>query len=90
MPRLFKIKVSASLQDDWLISRVLDFKEDLHREFLRGGQATVVDPSAVDRALVPLNIVVASKRALGSVFAFITKPIQRHDVAAAIRVSRVS
>ena len=90
MAHTINIEINASLQDSWLIHCILNFKEELHREFLRSGHATIADPTVVDHALSPLSIIVASKRSLGSVSAMIAKALKHYEVAAAIRVSRAS
>ena len=41
MAHIFDITVSASLADGDLITRILDFKEDLHRECFRGNEVSV-------------------------------------------------
>jgi len=43
MAYVFDITVTASLEDSALISRILDFKEDLHRECFRSDDVTVSD-----------------------------------------------
>ena len=90
MAHTISIEIDASLQDSWLVHRILNFKEELHREFLRSGHATITDPAAVDRALSPLSIVVASKRSLGSVSVIITKALKHYEVSDAVHVSRAS
>ncbi len=90
MSRTINIEINASLQDSWLIHCILNFKDELHREFLRSGHATIADPAAVDRALSPLRINIASKRSLASVSAIISKALKRYEVADAVRVSRAS
>ena len=88
MAHTIHIEINASLQDSWLVHRVLSFKEEIHREFLRSGHAAITDPTAVDRALSSLGITVASKRSLGSVSAIITKALKHYEVGDAVRVSR--
>ena len=89
MAYTINIEIEAALQDSWLVHRLLNFKEDLHREFVRNGQAVIADIGAIDRALDPLTITIASKRSLSSVTAFISKSLLRHDVAEAVRMTRV-
>ena len=87
MAHTINIEINASLQDSWLIHCILNFKEEIHRELLRNGHAVITDPAAVDRALSPLSITVASKRACSNVSAIITKALKRHEVADAVRVT---
>ncbi len=84
-----QIGVDASLQDSWLIHRILNFKEELNREFIRSGIATISDAGAVDRALDSLTITIPSKRSLSSVSKCIDKALLRHEVAQSIRVQRL-
>ena len=90
MARTIRIDFDACPQDGWLVTRVLNFKEEVYRELRRGGHATAVDPSAVDQGLSSLVLTVASKRSLGSVSAAIASALSRHDVAGAVHVSRAS
>jgi hypothetical protein len=90
MAHVINIEINASLQDSWLIHCILNFKEEIHRELLRSGHGTITDPTAVDRALLPLSITVASKRSLGSVFTIITNALKHYELSDAVRVSRGS
>jgi hypothetical protein len=84
----FDITVSASLTESDLISRILHFKEDLHRECIQGKYATISDSAAVDRALAPLSITVHSKRDLGRFTKLMNKSLERHDVGTAVHISK--
>jgi hypothetical protein len=46
MAYVFDLTVSASLSDGDIIRRILDFKEDLHRECFRNDDVSVSDPIA--------------------------------------------
>ena len=89
MAYMIQIEVRASLQDSGLIHRVLHFKEELQREFVRSGAATIEDAGAVDRALEPLTIVIPSKRFLSTVSKCIDEALLRYNVSESIRVERV-
>ena len=84
------IEVDATLQDTGLVARIFDFKEDVYRECLRSGGATIGDVGAVDRALEPLTLTVHSKRFLGPISASIKKALERNGVAPNIRVTRLT
>jgi hypothetical protein len=88
MSRMIQIEVNASLEDSGLIHRILNFKEDLYRDCLREGTATIADTGAVDRALDPLTIEVSSKRTLASVSKSIERALLRHQVAGNVKVQR--
>lgn len=84
----FDITVSAALEDSDLVHRVLNFKEDLHRECYQDRDITVSDPSAVDAALMPVSFSVASKAALARFTKAIKKSIARHGVGSVVQVTR--
>jgi hypothetical protein len=88
MAYILDITVSASLADSDLISRILDFKEDLHRECFRGEDVSVSDPKAVDSALMPLSFSVSSKPGLSRFTKLIKKSLRHHRVEFAVQVSR--
>jgi hypothetical protein len=88
MAYIFDIAVSASLKDGDLISRILNFKEDLHRECFRGDDVSVSDPKAVDSALMPLSFSVRSKAGLSRFTKVVKKSLALHRVENAVRVSR--
>ena len=88
MAYIFDITVSASLADGELITRILDFKEDLHRECFHGDDVSVSDPKAVDSALMPLSFSVNSKAGLARFTKLIKKSLALHSVARAVRVTR--
>lgn len=90
MSYAIRIEVQASLQDSWLIHRILNFKEDLQREFLRSGAASITDPQAVDRALDPLTIAISSKRSLAAVSKCIEKALLQHDISGSVHVRRLT
>jgi hypothetical protein len=90
MAHVIRIEVDASLRDSSLIHRILNFKEDLDREFCRTEISTISDRGAVDRALEPLTITGPSKRQLALVSGFIEKALKRNNVADNVRVHRVS
>ena len=88
MAYIFNIEVSATLEDSHLISRILHFKEDLHRECFRAQDVSVSDPKAVDSALMPVSFSVRSKAGLSRFTKLIKKSLAHHDVASAIRITR--
>ncbi|RYD84142.1 MAG: hypothetical protein EOP84_06310 [Verrucomicrobiaceae bacterium] len=88
MAYIFNIKVSASLQDGDLLTRILDFKEDLHRQCFGTEDITVSDPKAVDSALLPLSFSVQSKAGLARFTKLIKKSAAFHRVEQAVQVSR--
>lgn len=88
MAYIFDITVSASLQDGDLISRILDFKEDLHRACFRAEDVTVSDAKAVDSALMPLSFSVHSKAGLSRFTKTIKKSLALHGVESAVKVTR--
>ena len=90
MARTINIEINAPLKDSWLIHCILNFKEEIHQEFLRSGHAMITDSTAVDRALSPLRITVASKRSLSSASTIISKALKHYGVADVVRVSRAS
>ena len=89
MAHTIQIEVHASVEDSSLIHRILHFKEDLQREFVRSGIASISDSRAVDRALEPLTISIPSKRSLASVSKCIDRALLRHEVSESIRVQRL-
>ncbi len=88
MAYVFDITVSASLKDSDLITRILDFKEDLHRECFRRDDVSVSDPKAVDSALMPLSFSVNSKAGLAHFTKLIKKSLTLHRVGEAVQVTR--
>lgn len=88
MAYIFDITVTASLEDSALISRVLDFKEDLHRECFRSDDVTVSDSRAIDSALVPLSFSVGSKAGLARFTKLLKRSLDRYDVGHVVKVAR--
>ncbi len=88
MTYVFDITVRASLADGDLITRILNFKEDLHRGCFRGDDVFVSDPKAVDSALMPVSFSVHSKAALARFTKLIKKSLAVHRVEEAVRVTR--
>jgi hypothetical protein len=88
MAYIFDITISASLQDGDLITRILHFKEDLHRECFRGDEVTVLDGKAVDSALMPVSFSVRSKSGLAQFTKLIKKSLAHHRVGDAVQVTR--
>lgn len=78
MAFVFDITVSASLKDGDLITRILDFKEDLHCECFRRDDVSVSDPKAVDSALMPVSFSVNSKAGLAHLTKLIRKSLAFH------------
>ncbi len=87
MAYVFTITVSASLEDG-LISRVLDFKEDLHRECYRSDDVSVSDSRAIDSALMPVSFSVRSKSALARFSKALEKSLSHHRVDHVVHVTR--
>jgi hypothetical protein len=88
MAYVFDITVSASLEDGDLITRILDFKEDLHRQCFRGDDASVSDPKAVDSALMPLSFSIRSKAGLARFSKLVEKSLALHGVGQAVQITR--
>jgi len=88
MAYIFDITVSASLEDGGLITRILDFKEDLHRECFRADDVTVSDPRAVDSALMPVSFTIHSKAGLARFTQLIKKSLAAYRVQEAVQVRR--
>ena len=79
--------VNAKLSESDLIFRILNFKEDIHRELLLGNYGTVVDATAMDRALAPVTITVPRKRHYGHISRVMAEALRRHGVADAIQIT---
>ena len=88
MAHVFEVTVTASLEDSLLIHRVLNFKEDLHRECYRSQDVTVSDPAAIDKALMPVNFSVHSKAGLARFQKLIKKSLAHHGVEHVVHISR--
>ena len=88
MPHVFDITVEASLKESDLISRLLRFKEDLHRECIRERYVTVSSGAAVDNALASVSFTVRSKRDLGRFTKLMKKSLEHHDVGQAVHISK--
>ena len=88
MAYVFEITVSAALEDGELITRILDFKEDLHRECFRADYVSVSDPVAIDTALMPVSFSVNSKGGLAQFTKLIKKSLALHRVEHAVRITR--
>jgi hypothetical protein len=88
MAYVFEITVSASLEDDDLIRRILDFKENLHRDCLRSHDVAVSDPNAIDSALSSVSFSVRSKAGLARFTTLMQNSLARHRVERAVRVVR--
>jgi hypothetical protein len=86
MARIFDITVSASLEDRSLLTRILDFKEDLYRECIRADYLSVSDPDAIDRALAPVSFSVRSKPGLARFKQLVQKSLKLHNVEQAVEV----
>ena len=83
-----KVPVSASLDDGELLTRILDFKEDLHRECFRSDCVSVSNPAAVDSALMPVSFSVSSKGALAEFSRLIKKSVLRYQLEHVVRITR--
>jgi hypothetical protein len=88
MAYAFDITVTASLEDSGLIGRVLDFKEDLHRECFRSDDVSVSDSRAIDSALMPVSFSVRSKVGLARFSKLIKKSLARHRVEQVVHITR--
>ena len=87
MAHTIHIAVNASLKDSDLIFRILNFKEDIHREILRRDCGVVANPASVDQALAPVTITIARKRQFEHLSSFIAGRLDHHSVAEAVRIS---
>lgn len=88
MPYVFDITVTASLEDGDLISRILDFKEDLHRECFRSDDVSVSDPRALDSALTPVSFSVHSKAGLARFSKLLRRSLALHRVEHVVQVTK--
>lgn len=79
--------VHASLKDTDLIFRILNFKEDIHRELLQGEYGMVAETASIDRALAPVTISISRKRHFDHVSLFMADALQRYEVIDAIHIS---
>ena len=73
MPHLLHIKFPISLQEFSLVARILNFKDELYREFHDHAGVEILDPDAIDIALAPLTIKIRSKRFLAAATKLIEK-----------------
>ncbi|MGV3755297.1 MAG: hypothetical protein ACO1QS_07940 [Verrucomicrobiota bacterium] len=88
MARTLTITVSASLEDSDLISRILHFKEDLHRASLHSeGDISLSDPAAVDSALLPVTFTIRSKPGYTQFTKLIEKSAAKWRVTQAITIT---
>ena len=87
MAHTIQMTVTASLKDGDLIYRILNFKEDVHRELIQGRYAVVSDPAAMDRALVPVTITVPRKRHFDHLSPFVAEALRRHEVERAVQIT---
>ena len=88
MAYILDIKVSASLEDGDLLTRILDFKEDLHRECFRTDVVSVSDPEAIDSALMPVSFSVRSKAGLAGFTRLVKKSLAQHRVEHVVQVTK--
>ena len=88
MAYIFDITILASLEDSDLVSRILDFKEDLHRECFHTDYVSVSDPAAIDSALKPVSFSVRSKAGMVAFTKLIRKSLANHRVEHVVKVSR--
>ncbi|MCD6048691.1 MAG: hypothetical protein K0Q55_94 [Verrucomicrobia bacterium] len=89
MARTLTITVSASLEDSDLISRILHFKEDLHRMcFDSDGDISVADPASIDSALLPVTFTIRSKPGLAQFTKLIGKSATKWRVTEAITIAK--
>jgi hypothetical protein len=88
MAYVFDVTVTASVEDSSLISRILDFKEDLHRECFRADDVSVSDSRAIDSALVPVSFSVSSKAGLARFTKLLKKSLDLHNVGHVVKVTR--
>lgn len=88
MAFILEITVSASLDDEALLSRVLDFKEDLYRDCLQREDVLVSNPEAVDSALLPLSFSVKTKSGLARFTHVRQSSLALHRVQHAVKVVR--
>ena len=87
MAHTIKMTVTASLKDSDLIFRILNFKEDMHRELLQGEYGTVAEPASMDRALAPVTITIPRKRHYDHITSFMAHALQEHAVGHAVHTS---
>lgn len=86
MAHTIHITVNASLKDSDLIFRILNFKEDMHRELLQGKFGVVAEPKSMDNALAPVTITIPRKRRFDHLSSFMTDALERHDVGHAVQI----
>lgn len=87
MAHTIRFTINASLEDSRLVSRILDFKEDIFRELFRKNLGTVVDPESIDRALAPVTIIIPRKRHYDYMATFIPEALDRHEVNHVVQIS---
>jgi len=89
MSYLVRIGFAASLEESSLVGRILNFKEELYREFRDHAGAEIIDNAAVDVALAPLEIKIRSKRFLTTVTECIRKASEHEGLQDKIIVTQI-
>ena len=75
------------VDEQGLISRILDFREDLYR-LLLDGDAVVENLDRVDRTRPRVWVTLTSNRHTGSVLIIIEKQLARHNLAQIASISK--
>lgn len=87
MSYVVDMTVKAKAVDEGLLTRILQFKEDLHRVYFTGHDVAVADPDAIDVALKPVRFRIRSRKALKPFFYIMEQSLVEHQVADAIQIS---
>ena len=87
MAHTIQMTVNASLKEADLIFRILNFKEDIHRELLQGEYGTVAEPASMDKALAPVTITIPRKRHCDHITSFMAGALGRHAVGHAVHIA---
>ena len=87
MAHTIQMTVTASLRDDDLLTRILDFKEDVNKELIQGRYGTVENPAVMSRALAPVTITIPRKRHFDHLSPLVAELLRRHEVEQAVRIT---
>ena len=88
MPHFVHIKFPVSLQESSLVARILNFIDELYREFHDHAGVEILDPDAIDVALAPLTIQIRSKRFLAAATKLIEKASAHEGLQDTIVITR--
>jgi hypothetical protein len=86
MAHTIQMTVNTSVKDSNLIFRILNFKEDMHRELLQGEYGTVAEPASMDNAFAPVTITIPRKRHYDHIVSFMAGALGKHAVGHAVHL----